>query len=172
VWLDRNQKSLYNSALTFNYEALADVRRVFHMGTAAAALPAPDPWDVPNLPGLRGDAADWAGKWGYRTQLLNPSHYQNPSRNIQAFARLVAELRGRGAHVIVMIMPETARLRALYPPLVPEQFHQALNAAAAGETLPVIDLQAAISDDMFYDDAHLNTPGKEYFSAMVPPLIQ
>jgi len=168
IWLDRNRDLLENAMSVLLDGASAEVRAVFHLPLAVSQPPTPDPWDVSDLPTLHGDAADVEGKWSWRMELLRPAHYESAERSISAFARLVAELRRRGATVVGLLTPATSRLRAAYPPIVIRRLHEAIAAASAIHPLHILDLQDSMPDDQFYDDAHLNTPGKRRFSAELP----
>jgi hypothetical protein len=172
AWLIRNRDVLMNAISALFYDAGVGVRALFDLPMSAAQPPAPDPWDVVDLATLRGDSTDVQGKWSWRMGMLTPSHFQSPQRSVSALVRLVAELRQRGATVVGLITPQTSRLRPAYPPLVLSQFDQALAAASAGRPLRVLDLRDSIPDDLFYDDAHVNTPGKRMFCRMLPALLQ
>jgi hypothetical protein len=172
TWLYRNRDLLENAFSVLLYETGVYVRAEFHLPMSAAQAPAPDPWDVSDLPGLHGNAADQAGKWHYRMELLRPSHYDSVDRTVKAFARLVSELRQRSNSVVGLLVPETTRLRAAYLPITALRFHEAVAAAADAQPLPILDLQSSIPDNQFYDDSHLNTPGKRQLSMILPALLQ
>jgi hypothetical protein len=172
-WLYRNRDSLADEATLAMYESAAQNRLIF--GLPMSATFAPESGVFSSWTSVfddHSDAAHMALQWQGHQQLLDPAQFQSIGRQGSALASLVGRLRRGGATVTIVLMPETSRLRSIYPPIVEQKFDDALNAAAAGILLKIIDMRGSIGDDLFWDDGHLNPQGRRLFSARLPGLLR
>jgi hypothetical protein len=171
-WLFRNRDALADECTLLIYQAQRRTRLLCRLPMSATYPPESDPWTSwTAVFKERTDPGMMKLQWQGHQTLLNPAQFADVGCQIDALSRLVAELRSNGAEVICVLMPETSRLRAIYPPVVRQRFDEALAAASAGEKVPFLDLRGDIPDDMFYDDAHLNPRGRHLFSTLLPALL-
>jgi hypothetical protein len=171
-WLYRNTTSLVEETNLTKFEATKRLRSFFGLPMSATYPLENDAFKSwTSVQEDRSDDAHMALQWWGHQQLLVPEQFQSINRQVDAFAASVRRLRSTGAEVTLVLMPETSRLRAIYPPIVEQRFREALNIASAGLPLKLIDMRDSIADDFFWDDAHLNPRGRQIFSAKFPALI-
>lgn len=103
--------------------------------------------------------------------LLTVDQFDKNQRQVEALAGLIRDFRAKGAEVIGVLMPESARLRAAYPPEIAARFNQTVAAACGGQPIRIIDLRAGVPDSLFHDDGHLSEAGRQRLSALLPGLL-
>jgi hypothetical protein len=171
-WLMRNRDSLADESSLLVYESQRLMRWVFGLPMSATYPPEKDPWTSwTEVYGEHSTAALTELQWQGHKTLLVPSQFRDVRRQSQALRNMVTELRRHGSDVVCVLMPETQRLRNLYPPIVGQKFGDAVAMARADGSLPVIDMRADIPDDMFFNDAHLNPRGRKRLSSELPALL-
>jgi len=171
-WLVRHRLMFLEEATLFHYEATRRVRNLFSLPMSVTYTPAFDPFAP--WPKLGRDGGLIApDEWEGRKAMMVARSFANMGENFQSLVDLVRDLRVMGSKVVVVLAPETSRLRDLYPAVAVDAFNEALDEASNGEPLPVIDLRAVMPDAAFGgDDAHLNSEGREEFSAKMPALLE
>jgi hypothetical protein len=171
-WLLRNRDSLADESTLLIYESQRLMRSICRLPMSATYPPEKNPWTSwTAVTGEHASAAMTELQWEGHKMLLAPAQFRDVKRQIDALRNLVAELREHGSDVICVIMPESQRLRQIYPPIVEERFADAIAAAREKEPLPVIDLRGDIPDDLFFDDAHVNPRGRQRLSSELPALL-
>lgn len=113
--------------------------------------------------------ADGGTKTFTRTQLLGS--YEIDPEQVAAARDLVAELRGDGISVAIVVLPVTADYVALHPRGAADfdAFLAVARQLATDAGTSLIDLHAvADPTDMFADTHHLNERGQRWFSAALP----
>jgi hypothetical protein len=171
-WLVRHRLFFLEEATILHYEFARRVRDTFGLPMSVTYTPQFDPFAPWPKLGRNGDLIP-SEEWEGRKEMLVASNFVHMQNNLQALAALVRELRANGARVVVVLAPETSRLRKIYPLIAPETFNKALVEASNTDPLPVFDLRAVMPDAAFGgDDAHLNSDGREEFSAKMPALLE
>ncbi len=89
---------------------------------------------------------------------FNPGSYVKDSQ-AEIFSEVLEKLSGTGAQIVIVLMPESTRLREKVPPVAGTKM-----LALAGEH-KVLDLRASLPDDYFWDVVHLNIDGRQRLSA-------
>jgi hypothetical protein len=90
---------------------------------------------------------------------FDPRAYARGRRAAAALIDLVRRFRDRGAAVVLVLMPESSRLRRRMPPEASRALEAALGRAFPGSMPPILDLRDAVEDAGFVDLAHLNHAG-------------
>jgi hypothetical protein len=168
-WLFHNYKALEDWKTVFFYRGASEVRHFFHLPLAVAYEPTADPWtvDEPVYDGPRRPQQYLDIQWRGFNRYLDPAHFESSQSQVDAFTELLGALRGRGARVVCVLLPESSTFRRLYPPSASRQFA----AEAKKQSLEVLDLRDSMPDDLFYDYTHLNQQGRERLSAELPLLL-
>jgi hypothetical protein len=172
-WVVRHRLRMQEETFLLVYHSARAVRAAFGLPMSATYVPEADPWSSWTMPSdVLPRAVNIDTQWRARQATLTPDQFQNNDRQTDALVQLVAALRRKGATVVCVLMPETERLRAFYPPIIAPGFAQAIIAAGAQRPLKVIDLRDDFPDDEFHDDAHLDGEGRRRFSIILPALLQ
>lgn len=114
--------------------------------------PAPDDWhgyDGRDPERHARNTAAWERLGVFRADAIAAPH-------ARTVAWLVATCRELGVPLTLVSMPEPSDLRARYAPGAREAF----DALLAAQGVDTLDLFAAVPDDGFYDQAHLNGLGR------------
>lgn len=173
-WLYRNHGRLEDWFMLLMKRANNKIRRALHQPMYDWYAPEGDAF-LPTAvarPALTAPADELALQWEAYELLLKPGQFPRDNPQVLELKELVGRARRHGAAVSIVVLPESAALRALYPPIAAQRFQEAVEAAAAGRPLPVIDLRAALPDEMYYDYIHPNAQGRAKISAMLPALLQ
>jgi hypothetical protein len=91
----------------------------------------------------------------------NPDAYPLDGDNPQALIALIREARTRGIEVVVLLLPESTKLRASIPPQAMANLKSALVRGFEPALPELIDLRETISDREFHDSIHPNKAGRE-----------
>ena len=94
----------------------------------------------------------------------------------RALADLLVLCREQGVPVRLVLMPESAGFRALYPPDATARLYEFLNRLCAEHGCELVDARAWVADTGFTDGHHLLQPGARQFTdrpgrEVVAPLI-
>ena len=171
-WVYRNSNALADQATLVMYEAATRSRLIFGLPMSAAYAPESDAFTSwTSVLNAHSNAEHMVLQWDGHRQLLVPEQFQSIDRQINSFARTVNRLRAGGSEVVLILMPETSRLRGIYPQIIEQRFGEAVRIASAGAPLQIIDMRAAVDDDLFWDDGHLNPQGRRVFSSELPGKI-
>jgi hypothetical protein len=100
-------------------------------------------------------------RWQYRDVL---GTFRLAASSVHALHALIDLCRRDGVPVALLLMPESAEFRALYPPAVRQGLDQFLAGLAREETVPLIDARTWIADDGFLDGHHLLPDGAAAFT--------
>lgn len=156
--------------------ALADLREWLLLGQLGVPFdgvypPSREPWrDSPRTDGAWD--AKFAGHqmetW-QRKRWFEASWFARADEEVEAAADVVAAAQRTAKRVVVVLMPESSTLRAAMPAEAEAAFRRALARLAAPP--PVLDLRAAIPDELFKDHIHLGGRGAQLLSAMMPDRI-
>lgn len=82
----------------------------------------------------------------------------------RALADLLALCRETDIAVKLVLMPESAGFRALYPPHTTDRLYRFLGGLCAGYRCDLVDARAWLPDTAFTDGHHMLRPGAEAFS--------
>jgi hypothetical protein len=81
--------------------------------------------------------------------------------NVRALEGLVVGLRRRGARVVLVLLPESSRLRERVPPEAMRRLSALLGSLAGGDVPELLDLREALDDAVLGDLVHLGVLGRE-----------
>jgi hypothetical protein len=95
---------------------------------------------------------------------FNPRAYQNNNGQAEALIRVIKNFQRRGTQVLIVLMPEAARLRAMEPPEALQALNAVLENAFPADTVPVIDMRDSMPEEYYFDFTHLNWEGRKRFS--------
>jgi hypothetical protein len=98
---------------------------------------------------------------------FEPDTYANAPQASAALAQMIRQFSDRGAHVILVLMPEHSRLRQRVPHDAVEVVQDHVRAALGAAAPPLWDMRAAIDDNGFVDLSHLNRSGSQLFSGLL-----
>lgn len=138
-------------------------------GTWAAFPPAPDPWNPPPEEpytdsvsperfALHREMSEARGRFEAKNYLAGGAEEQS-------LTRLLQELRPLTKRLVVALMPEHSAYRARVPAAAEARVRAGV--AAAGESIEVLDLRAAIDDAHFHDNYHLTLEGRRQLSRLL-----
>jgi hypothetical protein len=102
----------------------------------------------------------------------DPDQYGPDNRHARALVRAIRGCRARGIRVVVVLLPESSRLRALLPPEAERCLCSAFEAAFGKGGVDLIDLRDAVPDPLFHDPGHVNYEGKRLFSDRLARLLK
>ena len=98
-------------------------------------------------------------------------HYHVGGRQLDAVAKMVAELTAKHIHVVLVRMPASKDQVDLFPnkSVDRDRFTQALESFAASHPVTYIDAEAKISSatDLYVDPLHLNIEGRRLTTEFV-----
>lgn len=152
---------------------------MYSAGATAEKLrpPATEPWDEDPLwlwnmnDAESRFAQDQADYWRRQGQFKAAS-YDPDGAQAQSLVRMIQAYRQLGAEVYLVIMPLRSTLRSLVPPNAKPCLYEVLNRAFPEKPPTVIDLEEAIPDRLFTDQAHLTKAGAERLSRIVASRLQ
>jgi hypothetical protein len=156
--------------------ALGDLREWLLLGKLGVPFdgvhpPTLEPWrDSPRNDGVweaafaRHQLETWQ-----RKRWFEASWFARADEEVDAAAEVVAAAQRTAKRVVVVLMPESSTLRAAMPVEAEAAFRRALARLAAPP--PVLDLRAAIPDELFKDHIHLGGRGAQLLSTLMPDRI-
>lgn len=153
---------------------------VFYLaGVSADGLfaPAPEPWDEDPLWLWNMDdsedrfASGQRNFWSSRGH-FNAENYHPDGPQAQALVRMIKGYRSLGAKVFLVLMPLRTTTRDIVPSIAKPCFYEALRLAFPDSPPKVIDLEDAIPDRLFTDEAHLTKNGADRLSKLVAERLQ
>ncbi len=175
-WLTANRKYVSYNVRAGLYDLRSAVFERLDLPVDAFRPPDPVPWepldnDIPDTVSDEEKQLQIAefGKYGQ----FDPRAYEHyQGRQATVLVEMITALRGRGADVAVVLMPETSAFHRRIPPQA-RQYLDAALAEAFGEDRPVVwDFQTAIPDDMFADYVHLTEAGRRDLSLLLAEEIR
>jgi hypothetical protein len=170
TWLGHNARPVgeyIHRTLTF---ARLAIMRDLNVPLQAIYVPADDPWSLQSMYDDQFAGREFLDvqlqRWTARGWFSERS-YQPNGKAVRALRDTIALLEEH-THVIVVLMPEHSELRARIPrQAAAKTLGSALEVPAEQAAIPVVDMRDAIPDEHFRDLAHLNTRGRELFSALL-----
>jgi hypothetical protein len=130
-------------------------------GFEAGFRPWPVAWAPPPSLALDDKAVEWQLKMFREHGALEAKSYPADSIQEISFIKLINGYRTHGAKVIVVVMPESSRLRSLMPREAVSALDRALQCVHQEPSILVIDLWTFVPDDEFIDLSHVNAMGCE-----------
>ena len=117
----------------------------------------PAAWAVPATEEFRDwQAREYARKGWFAADAFGPD-----GPNVRALEDLLVGLRRRGARVVLVLLPEHARLREEVPPEAIRRLAPLLDGLLPGDAPEVLDLREAVRDAWLVDLVHLGPLGRE-----------
>lgn len=136
----------------------------WHLRHDASRTEDPAGWTTPMVPEVTPELAAAGFKRAaseYRDILADLRPTGGAAR---ALAELLALCRERKVAVRLVLMPESADFRALYPPATTERLYTLLRKLEADHAAPLIDARDWLPTAAFTDGHHMLRPGAEAFS--------
>ncbi len=166
-WLGMRWKRAHESWRVTLYQTRLRLLSAMGLGCESTHPAASDPWAPYEMPTADCDTPEGlANQWDRLRPRCRPERYTAADGERAALMRVVHALRKRGAVVTVLRMPEHSRLRRELDPRVVAHFEAAVAAAGGTVPVPLLDLSAAVPDDLFFDHTHLNPLGRSQLSTL------
>ncbi|HEV7222167.1 MAG TPA: hypothetical protein VGN42_05655 [Pirellulales bacterium] len=177
IWL-RKHWAIQNRAIAADFlrSQIYGLRLFFfyHAGVTAESLSRPyaEPWDenplwLWNMDDAQNEIAhDQVEFWTLRGH-FKAENYDPDGNQARSLVRMIRAYRKLGAKVYVVVMPLRSTLRSIVPPNAKPCLLDALHQAFPEAPPTVIDMQEAIPDRLFTDEAHLSRSGAERLSKQV-----
>jgi hypothetical protein len=149
------------------FQARLDLFAKMGYGVAHVFAPRHNPWLVSTWTQKQHAAPDfletqmkgWRGKGWF-----NRASYSPDGPEMRNFLRLIRTLCDAGSEVVIVLVPESSRLRNSIPPAAVNSLATALNRAFGPTAPPVLNLRDAIPDPLFFDLVHLDPDGRVAFT--------
>jgi hypothetical protein len=166
-WLAFNNNRLSLAAR----EVMASVREDVFAGLErpldSLFPPAADPWKVERL--YSGRATDEARN----TQMkaweqfgwFDPAQFSTQGIEAEALTAVVRAALENAERVVIVWLPEGEVLRARVPAEAERVFREVLGTVERAP--PIVDLRAALGEELFYDHAHVNEAGRAVLSGLL-----
>ncbi|HUY32675.1 MAG TPA: hypothetical protein VMV69_07815 [Pirellulales bacterium] len=176
-WIVKNHVGVGYYLRSLMYELRLWVFRAAGVSAEALFPAAEEPWDDEPLWWWQLDAAnedfaqsqiDFWRKQGH----FKAANYDPAGPQARRFVGMIRDYRALGAEVYVVIMPLRSPLRRLVPPQAKPCLKKALRLAFPDAPPPIIDLERAIPDEFFTDEAHLGRSGAERLSTLVADRLE
>jgi hypothetical protein len=130
--------------------------------------PGPTPWKVSHEayggPRPTEAALQYQFLAHERRGWFNPNNYAASRSGFVSFVQLVRRLRSTGAEVVLVLLPDSSRVRAAVPVEAERSLRTVLDENFRQDAPPVFDLRKSVSDDKFFDVVHVNPEGSQIFS--------
>ena len=97
--------------------------------------------------------------------------YEQSRQGPHVGAKIIRDFTARGACVVVLMMPEHSRLRALEPTGVDRFVEDRLRSESGMRGLSIVNLRDAVADSQFNDLVHLNGKGSATLSVHLAQAI-
>ena len=141
------------------------------------ATPAAEPWDEDplwlwNMDDAQNQFAQAQLDFWSRRGHFKAENYDPDGAQARSFVRMISAYRELGAKVFVVIMPLRTTTRRIVPPNAKPCLYEVLHRAFPEAPPKVIDLEKAIPDRLFTDEAHLSKQGADRLSKMVAERLQ
>ena len=150
------------------FDARLDLFAALGHGPEDFGPPARDPWSAPPwwTEGYHVPPEILDKQFGglSKDHVFEAASYSSDSQNARNLVRLVRELRGAGAEVVIALFPEAGRRRVAAPPEFLRTTEEALHRAFGASAPPILDFRDAMPDDDFFDLSHLNPTGRAAFT--------
>jgi hypothetical protein len=91
---------------------------------------------------------------------FDAANYVPDGPNVRALVGAIGRLKAAGVVVVIMMLPEESRVRALLPPKSLDVLRDALTGAFGAAAPPILDLRATVPDDQFEDLMHVDKRGR------------
>ncbi|HET6883702.1 MAG TPA: hypothetical protein VFI31_26345, partial [Pirellulales bacterium] len=148
---------------------------VFYLAGVSAeqlSMPAPEPWDEDplwlwNMDDAQHEFATLQLNFWRRRGHFEAENYDVDGNQAQAFVRMIRDYRALGAKVFVVLMPLRSSTRAIVPANAKPCLYEVLQRNFPDSPPTVIDLDDAIPDRLFTDEAHLSKNGADRLSKLV-----
>jgi hypothetical protein len=133
------------------------------VGIDGAFAPAPDDWTPPAtwISPTTEEFCAWQMREYTRKGWFSADAFGPDGPNVRALEGLVVGLRRRGARVVLVLLPESSRLRGRVPPEAMRWLAALLGSLAEGDAPELLDLRAALDDAVLVDLVHLGVLGRE-----------
>ena len=122
-----------------------------------------EPWGTPFGPGGRpiDEAVNQKLLENQRAMgKFDPANYAADGPNVRALGRAIGRLKAADVDVVVVMLPEESRSRALLPPKPLDILRDALTSAFGAAAPPILDLSATVPDNEFEDLLHVDEKGR------------
>ena len=142
-------------------------------GIDGAFAPAPDDWTPPaawTAPATE-EFRDWQAREYARKGWFSADAFGPDGPNVRALEELVVGLRRRGARVVLVLLPESSRLRGRVPPEAMRRLSALLSSLPSDDAPELLDLRAALDDAALVDLVHLAIPGRQEATRRVARLL-
>jgi hypothetical protein len=170
LWLLDNRVFLCDEYLIQRERAIVAIGRLFGQPLWETYEPVADPWNNgKSWPTLRAPEDYLAPARAALLFEMRSDQYSHNENEVESFHRVVSGLRQQTGRLVCVLMPESPRLTPMYTPEVDASFRRAV--ASLDQRLEVIDLRKLLPDEMFYDYIHLNSDGRDEFSAMFAAIV-
>lgn len=143
-------------------------------GVSADSLAAPafEPWDEDplwlwNMDDTEHEFAQAQLNFWDRRGHFNPENYDPDGPQARCFVRMIRAYRELGSKVFVVLMPLRSSTRQIVPPNAKPCLLEVLRTNFPDAPPTVIDLEDAIPDRLFTDEAHLSKNGADRLSKLV-----
>lgn len=141
------------------------------------APPSTQPWDEDplwlwNMDDTENVFAQNQMEFWARRGHFEAENYDPDGAQARAFVRMIRAYRRLGAKVYVVIMPLRSSVRPQVPPNAKPCLLEVLNREFPESPPPVFDLESAMPDRYFTDEAHLSKSGGERLSKQVAELLR
>jgi hypothetical protein len=139
--------------------------------------PATEPWDdepllLWNLDDVEHQLAKDQYEFWERQGHFDAAKYDPEGDQAQSLVRMIRAYRHLGAKVYVVIMPLRSTLRKRIPPNAKPCLLEVIERAFPEAPPEIIDLEQAIPDRYFADEAHLSKGGSNELSRLVAEQLQ
>ncbi|HEX7449011.1 MAG TPA: hypothetical protein VF306_15770 [Pirellulales bacterium] len=131
-----------------------------------------DPWWLWNMNDAEHRFANEQIAFWKKQGHFKAANYHSDGDQAQSFVRMIRAYRELGAKVYVLVMPLRTELRKLVPSNAKPCLYEVLNREFADDPPTVIDMEDAMPDELFTDEAHLSKSGAERLSRMVAKRLQ
>lgn len=153
---------------------------VFYTAEVSAGYlfePAIEPWDddplwLWNMYDAEGEFANEQMAYWQRQGHFKAANYDPAGEQAQSLVRMIRAYRELGAEVYVVVMPLRSSMRSMVPPNAKPCLQEALDRAFPESPPELIDLEDALPDRLFTDNAHLSKAGGEQLSRIVAKRLQ
>jgi hypothetical protein len=170
-WLLNNHRFLSSYFLIQLHRGTDSMGQLFGLPLWESYSIEKNPWEGGNAPTEPHAPPDnMKAGWTALNFEMRPEQFQNSQIELDAFRDLIGKLRAHSQRVIIVLMPESSQLRAVYPSYVDPYFRKAV--ADLNPPPQVINLQNALPDEMLYDYDHVNTQGRARLSEIFPAAVQ
>lgn len=154
------------------YDLRLWVFRLAGVSASSLAPPAFEPWDEDplwlwNMDDLEHHFAEAQLNFWDRRDHFKPEKYDVDGPQARSITRMIRQYRGMGAKVFLVLMPLKSTTRAIVPPNAKPCLMEVLRKNFPDTTPTVIDLDDAIPDRLFTDEAHLSRNGADRLSKLV-----